>query len=159
MKHISPNFQSIQVALECTKIFDKIFGGHKWKGKLLNMLQRVKVSHLKVAGTLQPLPIPSWKWDDISMNFIVGLPNTGLLLIDSQKQLILFRYILPIEPIDTPRFILTVSYAYMGYPRRLFLIVVLSLLHVFWNNSRKLLELNWFEALLIICRLMDKLRE
>ena len=80
------------------------------------MLQRVKVSHLKVAGTLQPLPIPSWKWDDISMNFIVGLPNTGLLLIDSQKQLILFRYILPIEPIDTPRFVLTVSYAYMGYP-------------------------------------------
>ena len=37
--------------------------------------QRVKASHLKVAGTLQPLPIPSWKWDDINMNFIVGLPN------------------------------------------------------------------------------------
>ena len=39
--------------------------------------QRVKASHLKVAGTLQPLPIPSWKWDDISMDFIVGLPNTS----------------------------------------------------------------------------------
>ena len=37
--------------------------------------QRVKASHLKVAGTLQPLPILSWKWDDINMNFIVGLPN------------------------------------------------------------------------------------
>jgi dolichyl-phosphate-mannose--protein O-mannosyl transferase len=24
--------------------------------------QRIKASHLKVAGTLQPLPIPSWKW-------------------------------------------------------------------------------------------------
>jgi hypothetical protein len=39
--------------------------------------QRVKASHLKASGTLQSLPIPSWKWEDISMNFIVGLPNTS----------------------------------------------------------------------------------
>jgi hypothetical protein len=39
--------------------------------------QRVKASHLKASGTLQPLPIPSWKWEDISMDFIVGLPNTS----------------------------------------------------------------------------------
>jgi hypothetical protein len=32
---------------------------------------------LKSAGALQPLSIPSWKWDDISMDFIVGLPNTS----------------------------------------------------------------------------------
>ena len=31
---------------------------------------------MKSAGPLQPLPIPSWKWDDISMEFIVGLPKT-----------------------------------------------------------------------------------
>jgi hypothetical protein len=39
--------------------------------------QRIKASHLKSAGALQPLYIPSWKWDDISMDFIVVLPITS----------------------------------------------------------------------------------
>jgi hypothetical protein len=38
--------------------------------------QRIKASHLKTAGHMQPLSIPAWKWDDISMDFIVGLPLT-----------------------------------------------------------------------------------
>jgi hypothetical protein len=37
----------------------------------------MKASHLKSAGVLQPLSIPMWKWDDISMDFIVGLPLTA----------------------------------------------------------------------------------
>jgi hypothetical protein len=41
------------------------------------LVQRIKASHLKSVGALQPLSIPSWKWDDISMDFIVGLPNTS----------------------------------------------------------------------------------
>jgi hypothetical protein len=39
--------------------------------------QRIKASHLKSDGALKPLSIPSWKCDDISMDFIVGLPNTS----------------------------------------------------------------------------------
>jgi IS30 family transposase len=38
--------------------------------------QRVKAEHQRPAGLLQPLEIPTWKWDDISMDFIVGLPCT-----------------------------------------------------------------------------------
>jgi hypothetical protein len=39
--------------------------------------RRVKAIHLKTAGPLQSLPIPTWKWEDISMDFIVGLPRTA----------------------------------------------------------------------------------
>jgi hypothetical protein len=38
--------------------------------------QRVKAEHQRPAGLLQPLEIPTWKWDGISMDFIVGLLRT-----------------------------------------------------------------------------------
>jgi hypothetical protein len=38
--------------------------------------QRIKAEHQRPAGLLQPLRIPQWKWDEIGMEFIVGLPHT-----------------------------------------------------------------------------------
>jgi hypothetical protein len=31
---------------------------------------------MKPAGLLQPLLVPKWKWKEISMDFITGLPMT-----------------------------------------------------------------------------------
>ncbi|WVZ84885.1 hypothetical protein U9M48_031857 [Paspalum notatum var. saurae] len=41
-----------------------------------DVCQRVKADHLKPASMLQPLAVPAWKWEDIHMDFIVGLPHT-----------------------------------------------------------------------------------
>jgi hypothetical protein len=39
--------------------------------------RKVKADYMKLGGLLQPLSILDWKWDDISMDFIVGLPLTA----------------------------------------------------------------------------------
>ena len=36
----------------------------------------IKAEHQRPAGTLQPLPIPEWKWDKVSMDFITGFPKS-----------------------------------------------------------------------------------
>ena len=38
--------------------------------------QKVKAEHQQPGGELQPLEIPEWKWDQITMDFVVGLPRT-----------------------------------------------------------------------------------
>jgi hypothetical protein len=43
---------------------------------LCDNCQRVKVKRQRPAGILQPLKTPQWKWEEISMDFIVGLPTT-----------------------------------------------------------------------------------
>jgi hypothetical protein len=43
---------------------------------LCNICQRVKAKHQRPAGLLQPLHVPEWKWEEIAIDFIVGLPRT-----------------------------------------------------------------------------------
>ncbi|KAH0641849.1 hypothetical protein KY290_033468 [Solanum tuberosum] len=39
--------------------------------------QQVKAEHLRPGGEFQRLPIPEWKWERITMDFVVGLPRTS----------------------------------------------------------------------------------
>lgn len=41
-----------------------------------DVCQRVKEEHQKLGGLLHPLSILVWKWDEINMDFIQGLPKT-----------------------------------------------------------------------------------
>ena len=38
--------------------------------------QQVKAEHQRPTRFLQPLSIPEWKWEHITMDFVTGLPRT-----------------------------------------------------------------------------------
>ena len=42
-----------------------------------DICQRVKAEHQRPAGLLQPLRVPEWKWEQIGMDFITGLPRSS----------------------------------------------------------------------------------
>ena len=67
----------------CTKMYQDLKDRFWWKDMRTNIAEyvakcdvcrRIKAEHQRPAGLLKPLDIPEWKWDDISMDFIVGLP-------------------------------------------------------------------------------------
>jgi hypothetical protein len=43
---------------------------------MCDVCQIVKAEHQRPAGLLHPLKIPEWKWEEIGMDFITGLPRT-----------------------------------------------------------------------------------
>ena len=42
----------------------------------LSNCQQVKAEHQKLGGLLQEIQIPTWKWEDINVDFVVGLDQT-----------------------------------------------------------------------------------
>jgi hypothetical protein len=68
-----------------TKMYQDLKRRYWWYGMkrdvaahvaLCDTCHRVKADHQKPAGLLQLLKVPEWKWEEISMDFIVGLPWT-----------------------------------------------------------------------------------
>ncbi|KAL5559924.1 hypothetical protein UlMin_036136 [Ulmus minor] len=39
--------------------------------------QKIKAEHQRPSGELQPIEVPEWKWEHITMDFVVGLPKTA----------------------------------------------------------------------------------
>jgi hypothetical protein len=67
------------------KIYRDVKGSYWWNNMKKDIVkfveqcstcQQVKAEHQRLAGMLKPLLIPKWKWDEIAMDFILGLPKT-----------------------------------------------------------------------------------
>jgi hypothetical protein len=69
-----------------TKMYQDLKQKYWWYGlkrdvdaheAMCDVCQRVKAERWRPAGLLHPLKIPEWKWEEIGMDFIIGLPRTS----------------------------------------------------------------------------------
>ena len=51
-------------------------GMKKEIAKFVAQCQQVKAKYQKLAGPLQSIPILEWKWEHITMDFVIKLPNS-----------------------------------------------------------------------------------
>ncbi len=67
-----------------TKVYEDLKLKYWWYGlkrdvaahvAMCDVCQRVKAEHQRPAGLLHPLKIPEWKWEEMGMDFITGLPR------------------------------------------------------------------------------------
>nr|GEV51632.1 retrotransposon protein, putative, Ty3-gypsy subclass [Tanacetum cinerariifolium] len=79
--HSSP----FSIHLGSTKMYRDLKQNFWWNGMKQDvarfvakclMCQQVKIEHQRASGLLQPLDISTWKLDQISMDFVTGLPRT-----------------------------------------------------------------------------------
>ncbi|KAJ4975503.1 hypothetical protein NE237_000609 [Protea cynaroides] len=77
------------VHLGSTKMYHELKKLYWWRGMKADVTkfvsqclicQRKKAERERLAGLLQPLPEPAWKWDCITMDFVTGLPLTPRLV-------------------------------------------------------------------------------
>ena len=108
-------------------VHDSPAGGHPGRGKTLEVIQREyywlgmfetirryvacchtcrrsKASREKYHGLLKPLPIPERRWQDISVDFVVDLPESEgftniMVVVDRLSK---YRYLIPCSGMEAP---------------------------------------------------------
>ena len=72
--------------LGSTKMYRDLQSHYWWEGMKKEIAiyvskcltcQQIKAEHQRPGGLLQPLDIPEWKWECITMDFISGLSRTS----------------------------------------------------------------------------------
>ncbi|KAF5790284.1 putative nucleotidyltransferase, Ribonuclease H [Helianthus annuus] len=107
--------------------------------------QQVKAEHQRAGGLLQPLDIPIWKWDDISMDFLTGLPRTfkkndtiWVVVTGCQSQLTFFRFSRDSQSVDYLKSLLKKSLDFMVPQSLSCLIETRGSLHAFRTDFKPL---------------------
>jgi hypothetical protein len=131
---------------------------------MCDVCQRVKAEHQRPAGLLHPLKIPEWKWEEIGIDFIVGLPRTSAgydsiwVMVDRLTKVAHFI------PVKTTYEVSQVAELYMawivslhGVPRKIILDRGSQFTSRFWKSFQENVDakLNFSSAYL---RLMDGLK-
>jgi hypothetical protein len=79
------HMSSLSIHPRATKIYQDLNKMFWWTGMKKDVdafvyaclvCEKSKVEHQKTSELMQPLSIPEWKWDNISIDFVVSLPKT-----------------------------------------------------------------------------------
>ena len=119
--------------------------------------QKVKIEHQRPGGTLDPIDIPQWKWDSISMDFVTHLPRSVRghdsiwVIVDRLTKCAHFLQLIR-------RCLWTNWQNCMGCLRVLYQTKTWGSHRGFGSHCRKLWALKWVWAQLITLRQMVSLR-
>ena len=84
------HYSTYAMHLGSTKMYLTIKENYWWSGMKRDIAdfvarclvcQQVKAEHQRPSETLQSLPIPEWKWEHITMDFVIGYPVLELVIM------------------------------------------------------------------------------
>ena len=132
--------------------------------------QQIKAEHQRPAETLQPLLIPEWKWERITMDFVAGLPktvkghNSIWVIVDRLTKLAHFLSICSTYSIDRCAQIYIYIYIHEvvrlhGVPLSITSNRDSRFLSPFWKSLQRALGIHYLSVLHIILRSMGNLNK